>query len=131
MTGSERDDGRNRDEKTTAVNMMGAVSPAARPIERIAPVMIPGIAGGSTTRDMVCHGGGTQSKAAFPEGGGYSPPERLFGRPDDGREDHQGKCDLPGNEADAEVEVYDEEREAEEAEYDGRGCRLRGPHPTG
>ncbi len=55
MTGSRTEDGRCRCEKTTAVKRIGAVSPAARPIERIAPVMMPGAAGASTTRRIVCH----------------------------------------------------------------------------
>ena len=54
MTGCNSDVGRNRDEKTTAVNMIGAVSPAALPIQRIAPVTIPGTAGGMTTLLIVC-----------------------------------------------------------------------------
>ena len=70
MTGSEREEGRKRDEKTTAVNMIGAVSPAARPMERIAPVMMPGMAGGMTTREMVCHW--------------VAPRARLPSRRDDG-----------------------------------------------
>ena len=55
MTGWNSEVGRNRDEKTTAVNMIGAVSPAALPIQRIAPVTIPGTAGGRTTLLIVCH----------------------------------------------------------------------------
>ena len=55
MTGSNTESGRNRDEKTTAVNMIGEVSPAALPIQRIAPVTIPGTPGGMTTLLIVCH----------------------------------------------------------------------------
>jgi len=55
ITGSNRESGRKRVEKMTAVNMIGAVSPAALPIERIAPVTMPGTAGGRTTLWIVCH----------------------------------------------------------------------------
>jgi len=41
--------------KAAAVNMMGAVSPAARPIPRMEPVRIPGKALGRTTLRVVCH----------------------------------------------------------------------------
>src|SRR5208282_6360717 len=55
ITGWKSDVGRNRVENTTATNMIGAVSPAALPMERIAPVTIPGTAGGRTTLRIVCH----------------------------------------------------------------------------
>jgi len=37
------------------VNRIGAVSPAARPTPRMAPVRMPGVACGSTTFVIVCH----------------------------------------------------------------------------
>ena len=41
--------------KAAPVNMMGAVSPATRPMLRMIPVITVGAAEGSTTRRMVCH----------------------------------------------------------------------------
>src|SRR5262245_26972532 len=43
------------EKKVTAVKMMGAVSPATRPIPRIVPVIMPGRAAGSTILYVVCH----------------------------------------------------------------------------
>jgi hypothetical protein len=45
MTGWKTESGKNRDEKITAVNMIGAVSPAVQTIERTAPVTISGTVG--------------------------------------------------------------------------------------
>ena len=54
----------NRLENTTAVNMIGAVSPAARPSDRTAPVMIPEAAAGRTTRRIVCERAAPRPKDA-------------------------------------------------------------------
>ncbi len=71
MTGWNSEVGRNRDEKTTAVNMIGAGSPAAFPIREDGP--------GNYTRN--CRGkdyladrlppGGAQCETAFAEVAGW------------------------------------------------------------
>ena len=54
MISSEIDDGNDGVKNTAAVNIIGAVSPAALLIPRIPPVKIPGMAAGSTTLKIVC-----------------------------------------------------------------------------
>ena len=49
MTGSRMEPARWGWEMTAAVSMMGAVSPAARPMDRMEPVTIPPMAAGMTT----------------------------------------------------------------------------------
>ena len=126
MTSSKIDFGRAAVKKAAAVNIMGAVSPAARPTPKIAPVRTPGNAGEDDPGDG----------APFVTPRAREASRNVWGTalrassaaPDDRREDQDSERQRTGEDAGAETEKYDEKTEAEKAENNG-GYAGKTVHP--
>ena len=78
-----------------AVNNSGAVSPAMRASARMTPVMMPGSAAGSTTRERRPRPRGAQRQRAFAQCRRHEP-QQFFGGSRDDRNHHHAERDAAG-----------------------------------